>query len=154
MIEDNTPTVTARRRVPSSHMRLRLETAKRLHGLAKRAKARKKASKDAKPGPEEHSRIKARPAKVKKTPRNTLANPPRPEAKFRKRQVNKTWLPTHIFHSKRAHMTPPKSPLWRFAIPITPTEKSYRPTHRATCLRGAVAWDMSYMSTIGLEGLP
>ncbi|KAI9786383.1 MAG: hypothetical protein M1839_006843 [Geoglossum umbratile] len=154
MIEDNTPTVTARRRAPSSHMRLRLETAKRLHGLAKRAKARKKASKDAKPGPEEHSQIKARPAKVKKTPRNTLANPPRPEAKFRKRQVNKTWLPTHIFHSKRAHMTPPKSPLWRFAIPITPTEKSYRPTHRATCLRGAVAWDMSYMSTIGLEGVP
>ncbi|KAI9761591.1 MAG: hypothetical protein M1840_001772 [Geoglossum simile] len=152
MVEDNTPTVTVRRRVPSSHMRLRLETAKRLHGLAKRVKARKKASKDAKPAQEERSQVKARPAKAKKAPQNVLSNPPRPEAKFRKRQVNKTWLPTHMFHSKRAHMTPPKSPLWRFAISITPTEKSYRPTHRASGLRGAVAWDMSYMSTIGLEG--
>ncbi|KAH0538088.1 hypothetical protein FGG08_005300 [Glutinoglossum americanum] len=153
MVEDNTPTVVARRRVPSSHMRLRLETAKRLHGLAKRAKARKKSLKDAKGSSEEHREAKPRPAKAKRTPPDALANPPKPAAKFRKRQVNKTWLPTHIFHAKRAHMTLPKSPLWRFAIPITPTEKSYRPTHRATGLRGAVVWDMSYMSTIGLEGV-
>ena len=49
-------------------------------------------------------------------------------------------------------MTPPKEPLWRFAIPITPTQKSYRITHRASTLRGCVAWDTSYMSTIGVEG--
>jgi ribonuclease P/MRP protein subunit POP1 len=49
-------------------------------------------------------------------------------------------------------MTEPKKPLWRFSIPISSTEKSYRPTHRATGSRGAVAWDLSYMSTICLEG--
>ncbi|KAH0558429.1 hypothetical protein GP486_004908, partial [Trichoglossum hirsutum] len=134
-------------------MRLRLETAKRLHGLAKRAKARKKSSGTAKAVTEGRDQVRPRPAKTKKAPPNELANPPKPEGRFRKRQVNKTWLPTHMFHAKRAHMTPPKSPLWRFAIPITPTEKSYRPTHRATGQRGAVLWDMSYMSTIGLEGV-
>ncbi|KAB8336980.1 hypothetical protein FH972_021284 [Carpinus fangiana] len=72
--------------------------------------------------------------------------------KFRKRQINKAWLPTHIYHAKRAHMTPPSEPLWRMAIPLSPTAKTYRPTHRAGTVRGAIAWDMSYMSTIGLSG--
>jgi len=49
-------------------------------------------------------------------------------------------------------MTPPKEPLWRFAIPLSPTMKCYRPTHKAANSRGAVGWDTSYMSTIGLEG--
>ena len=49
-------------------------------------------------------------------------------------------------------MTAPGDPLWRFALPITPTQKCYRPTHRAGGERGALAWDMSYMSTIGVEG--
>lgn len=57
-----------------------------------------------------------------------------------------------MFHAKRAHMATTKDPIWRFAIPISPTEKSYRPTHRARGARGAVAWDMSYMSTVQLEG--
>jgi len=81
-----------------------------------------------------------------------LKNPPIPLARFRKRQIHKTWLPTHMFHTKRAHMTAPSEPLWRFAIPLTPTAKSYRPTHRANTLRGSVTWDMSYIATIGLEG--
>lgn len=50
-------------------------------------------------------------------------------------------------------MTEPKDPLWRFAIPLAPVVKAYRLTHRAAAQRGAVAWDMSYMSTIGLEGV-
>lgn len=37
-------------------------------------------------------------------------------------------------------------------MPLTPTEKCYRTTHRATGQRGAVIWDMSYMSTIGVYG--
>lgn len=93
--------------------------------------------------------IKSRRAKVKTA---TLKEPDVPKAKFRKRQVHKAWLPTHIFHAKRAHMTPPKEPLWRFAIPLSPTDKVYRVTHRASTMRGAVAWDTSYMSTIGLQG--
>ena len=93
--------------------------------------------------------VKTRAPKVKKA---TLAEPPVAKAKFRKRQVHKSWLPTHMFHTKRARMTPPKEPLWRFAIPMTPTAKSYRPTHRAASERGALCWDVSYMSTISLNG--
>ncbi|KAF1916742.1 ribonucleases P/MRP protein subunit POP1-domain-containing protein [Ampelomyces quisqualis] len=81
-----------------------------------------------------------------------LATPATPPSRFRRRQKDKTWLPTHIWHSKRARMTEPKDTLWRFAIPLQPVMKSYRLTHRAVSQRGAVAWDMSYMSTISLEG--
>lgn len=82
-----------------------------------------------------------------------LATPETPPSRFRRRQKNKTWLPTHLWYTKRAHMTPPKEPLWRFAIPLAPVVKAYRLTHRAATTRGAVAWDMSYMATIGLEGV-
>lgn len=81
-----------------------------------------------------------------------LATPATPPSRFRRRQRDKTWLPTHIWHTKRARMTEPKNPLWRFAIPLAPVVKSYRLTHRAASQRGAVAWDTSYMSTISLEG--
>jgi len=157
MIEDNTPTVTARRRKPSEQLRLRLETARRLQNLnaktkAKRAAAKAKRDKESRKQLEEaggHSYdIAPRVPKIKK---NKLSHPPPPESKFKKRQRAKTWLPTHMFHAKRAHMATSKDPLWRFAVPLTPTEKSYRPTHRAAGARGAVAWDVSYISTIQLE---
>ncbi|PGH08659.1 hypothetical protein AJ79_05941 [Helicocarpus griseus UAMH5409] len=161
MIEDNTPTVTARRRKPSKILRLRLETARRLQNLNARSKARRAAKKNAaaSQAPEgtttttrrEHdANIAPRVPKIKK---NKLSHPEKPQSKFKRRQRCKTWLPTHMFHAKRAHMTSPREPLWRFAVPLSPTEKSYRPTHRASGARGAVAWDMSYMSTIGLEGV-
>jgi ribonuclease P/MRP protein subunit POP1 len=82
-----------------------------------------------------------------------LATPATPPSRFRRRQKDKTWLPTHIWHSKRARMTAPKDPLWRFAMPLQPVMKAYRITHRAATQRGAVAWDTSYMSTISLEGV-
>lgn len=92
--------------------------------------------------------------KTKPKPRfPSLATPATPPSRFRRRQRDKTWLPTHVWHSKRARMTEPKDPLWRFAIPLAPVVKAYRLTHRAAAQRGAVAWDMSYMSTIGLEGV-
>lgn len=81
-----------------------------------------------------------------------LATPTTPASRFRRRQRDKTWLPTHVWHSKRARMTDPKDPLWRFAIPLQPAMKAYRLTHRAATQRGAVAWDTSYMSTVSLEG--
>ena len=81
-----------------------------------------------------------------------LATPATPPSRFRRRQRDKTWLPTHLWHTKRAKMTDPKEPLWRFAIPLQPAAKAYRLTHRAATQRGAVAWDMSYISTLSLEG--
>jgi ribonuclease P/MRP protein subunit POP1 len=83
----------------------------------------------------------------------SLATPATPPSRFRRRQKDKTWLPTHIWHSKRARMTDPKDPLWRFAMPLQPVMKAYRLTHRAVTQRGAVGWDMSYISTISLEGV-
>jgi ribonuclease P/MRP protein subunit POP1 len=148
MAIDNTPTVSANKRKPgSSRGRIRAETAKRLGILAAKKRAIKtKSGRDTTSG--DITTRAARP-KIRK---NLLNDPPKPKAKFRKRQIHKTWLPTHLWHAKRAKMTEPKKPLWRFAMPVTPTEKSYRPTHRAGGTRGAVVWDMSYMSTIGLEG--
>ncbi len=145
MKEDNTPTVDPSNKKPSSSRgRMRAETAKRLGILA----AKKNAAKSKVPYAAGIPTREARP----KLRTNRLNDPPKPKSKFRKRQIHKTWLPTHMWHAKRAKMTEPKSPLWRFSIPITCTEKSYRPTHRATGARGAVAWDMSYMSTICLGG--
>ena len=153
MREDNTPTVTARRRKPTPHMRLRLETAKKLQKLNDRANKNRAKAKKRKLEENDQETKTASVAPMKRLKKNTLSSPDKPAAKFRKRQKDKCWLPTHVFHAKRAHMTEPKHPLWRFAIPLTPTEKSYRKTHRAGSARGCVAWDTSFMSTIGAEGI-
>ncbi|KAL5116054.1 Ribonucleases P/MRP protein subunit pop1 [Pleosporales sp. CAS-2024a] len=81
-----------------------------------------------------------------------LATPATPPSRFRRRQKDKTWLPTHVWHAKRARMTAPTDPLWRFAMALQPVIKAYRLTHRAVTQRGAIAWDTSYMSTISLQG--
>ncbi|RDL37020.1 uncharacterized protein BP5553_04453 [Venustampulla echinocandica] len=146
MEDDNTPTVDRSKRKPAtSRGRLRAETAKRLGILA--AGKRSLKPQNGIGAADVHTR-----AACPKIRTDKLNTPPRPVSKFRKRQIHKTWLPTHLWHAKRARMTEPRNPLWRFAIPTTSTEKSYRPTHRAVGARGAVAWDTSYMSTIRLEG--
>ncbi|KAI9163399.1 Ribonucleases P/MRP protein subunit pop1 [Paramyrothecium foliicola] len=153
MAEDNTPTVEARRRKPrTSRARLRAETARKLAILALRKKKKrlKAGSEPTTKGAVEEGIVGRKPRP--KVRRNQLNEPQKPTAKFRKRQINKTWLPTHLWHTKRARMTEPKNPLWRFAVPLTPNEKVYRPTHRAQGDRGTLAWDMSYMSTIGIYG--
>ncbi|KAL8696640.1 MAG: hypothetical protein Q9201_007559 [Fulgogasparrea decipioides] len=153
MKEDNTPTMTLRHRKPTPRMRLRLETAKKLQKLNARAKKKGDKAKEQEPAGTHPGQSAASIFPVKRLKKNALSKPDEPTAKFRKRQNHKSWLPTHIFHAKRAHMTEPKRPLWRFAIPLSPTEKSYRKTHRAVALRGCVAWDTSYLSTIALEGV-
>ncbi|KAL2269610.1 hypothetical protein VTJ83DRAFT_1794 [Remersonia thermophila] len=158
MMEDNTPTVEARKRRPrTTRARIRAETAKKLRLLAakKRKRLLAKAAADGKPPPDPAAlarpTVHSRPPRPK-IRRDRLNEPPRPDSKFRKRQINKTWLPTHLWHAKRAKMTDPSKPLWRFAIPLTPTEKCYRPTHRAVGQKGVVAWDASYMSAIAVYG--
>ncbi|KAI1077575.1 ribonucleases P/MRP protein subunit POP1-domain-containing protein [Whalleya microplaca] len=147
MAEDNTPMVNTKTRKPkSTRSRLRAQTVKRLEILAKRKRLLKLKRSGA---DKETISIRAARPKIQ---RNALNSPLVTAARYRKRQISKTWLPTHIWHTKRARMTPPEQPLWRFAIPLTPTQKIYRPTHRAQWQKGAMAWDMSYMSTIGLSG--
>jgi ribonuclease P/MRP protein subunit POP1 len=154
MKEDNTPTVTFRRRTPSTKVRLRLETAKRVTAINSKHKSSRARKKEAKiHAGETDAEAHVLTTQVPRIKKNKFAEPPKATSKFKKRQIHKTWLPTHLWHAKRARMTRPSEPLWRMAIPLTPTEKSYRPTHRASGSRGAVAWDTSYISTIGCEGI-
>ncbi|KAF2722204.1 hypothetical protein K431DRAFT_222511 [Polychaeton citri CBS 116435] len=169
MKDDNTPTMKNQK--PSRHMRLRIDTVKRLRALGEKKKAEKERRKAAEKksygtvtvhyniGIEQAERqdapstksaaIKTRVPRIKQA---MLSKPPLPKARFRKRQAHKSWLPTHLFHTKRARMTEPSQPLWRFAIPLTPSQKSYRAVHRAINHQGAVMWDMSYVSTVSLQG--
>lgn len=78
---------------------------------------------------------------------NSLAPAPEGRARFHRRQKNKSWLPTHVWHAKRAHM----ATRWGFSVAQTPTEKCYRPMHRAHTQEGAIAWDGSYFATLVLE---
>ncbi|KAK4175661.1 ribonucleases P/MRP protein subunit POP1-domain-containing protein [Triangularia setosa] len=157
MLDDNTPTVESRKRKPrTTRARIRAETMKKLRYLADKKK-KKKAKKAGGDGTAEEVHTKSKGAVTTRAPRpkirrNMLNEPPKADSKFRKRQINKTWLPTHLWHAKRATMTKPNSPLWRFAIPLTSTAKCYRPTHRASGQKGVMAWDMSYMSTVGVYG--
>ena len=61
--------------------------------------------------------------------------------------VDKTWLETHIWHAKRMHM----ENLWGYRLATTPTEKSFRPSHRAS-LHGCILHDASYEAIIELKG--
>ncbi|KJA21170.1 hypothetical protein HYPSUDRAFT_67916 [Hypholoma sublateritium FD-334 SS-4] len=66
---------------------------------------------------------------------------------FLKRQVNKAWLETHIWHAKRMHM----KDMWGYRLSVSPTEKSYRPSHRAS-LHDAILHDASYYSFFEISG--
>ena len=153
MKDDNTPTVTARRRKLTPHQRLRLGKAKELQKLGALTKKKRDESKKQKPGETDPEKMVSIAPRLPKLPKDTLSKPGKAPAKFRKRQVHKAWLPTHLYHAKRAHITPPKEPLWRFAVPLSPTNKCYRSTHRAASMRGCVVWDASYMSSIGVDGV-
>jgi ribonuclease P/MRP protein subunit POP1 len=68
--------------------------------------------------------------------------------KFANRQEDKTWLPTHLYHAKRSRV----DHRWGFSLPITPTEKSFRPTYRASHHSGFIAFDTSYFATLFIHG--
>lgn len=134
-------------------MRLRPQTVDKLQNMHARAKKKRAEAREQKGAGSKPEKGNTPALHIRPLQKNTLSKPEQPAAKFRKRQKHKSWLPTHVYHAKRAHMTEPKHPLWRFAIPLRPTEKSFRKTHRAGSLRGCVAWDTSYTSTIGVEGV-
>ncbi|KAH9924259.1 POP1-domain-containing protein [Epithele typhae] len=64
-----------------------------------------------------------------------------------RRQKDKAWLETHIWHSKRMHM----EEMWGYRLAVTPTEKSFRPSHRAS-IHGSILHDASYYAVIELRG--
>ncbi|KAG9026385.1 hypothetical protein FRB95_008900 [Tulasnella sp. JGI-2019a] len=68
-------------------------------------------------------------------------------AKLLKRQRDKTWLETHIWHAKRMKM----ENLWGYRLALHPTEKSFRPSHRAA-VHGSILQDVSYFGTLEMKG--
>ncbi|EGG07630.1 uncharacterized protein MELLADRAFT_116208 [Melampsora larici-populina 98AG31] len=64
---------------------------------------------------------------------------------FRNRQIDKKWLSTHLWHSKRTKMID----LWGYRLAETPTEKCYRTTYRAS-RSGSTIHDLSYFSNLTL----
>ncbi|KLO07616.1 POP1-domain-containing protein [Schizopora paradoxa] len=66
---------------------------------------------------------------------------------FLLRQKDKTWLETHIWHAKRMKM----ENMWGYRLAVQPTEKSFRPSHRAS-LHGSILHDCSYNAIIELTG--
>lgn len=75
------------------------------------------------------------------------ATPPAGKLRFEHRQKNKTWLPSHVWHAKRAHF----ETQWGFQIPEKPSQKCYRKTHRGIKQEGATVWDVSYFATFRVE---
>ncbi|KAL7409931.1 ribonucleases P/MRP protein subunit POP1-domain-containing protein [Mrakia frigida] len=67
--------------------------------------------------------------------------------KLRRRQRSKMWLETHIWMAKRMHMVN----TWGFRLAHRPTEKAFRPSHRAA-MHGSILNDVSYFSLIELKG--
>ncbi|GAA5918262.1 hypothetical protein JCM1841_002134 [Sporobolomyces salmonicolor] len=66
---------------------------------------------------------------------------------FRRRQQEKIWLETHVWHAKRMHMTE----IWGHRLAEKPTEKAYRSSYRAS-FHGAVVHDASYYQYFELVG--
>lgn len=66
------------------------------------------------------------------------------QIKYYKRQKNFKWLPTHVWHAKRAKMMK----RWDWNIPLTPTQKCFRSTSRASRVKGTVVQDATYYNTL------
>ncbi|KAF8225887.1 POP1-domain-containing protein [Tricholoma matsutake] len=66
---------------------------------------------------------------------------------FLKRQRDKLWLESHLWHAKRMKM----ENMWGYRLAVHPTEKAFRPSHRAS-LHGSILHDASYHSLIELKG--
>ncbi|KAL1736710.1 ribonucleases P/MRP protein subunit POP1-domain-containing protein [Schizophyllum commune] len=66
---------------------------------------------------------------------------------FAKRQRDKSWLETHVWHAKRMLM----KNMWGYRLAVKPTEKSFRPSHRAA-MHGSILHDASYEGPIEVSG--
>ncbi|GAA5908631.1 ribonuclease P/MRP protein subunit POP1 [Sporobolomyces salmoneus] len=91
----------------------------------------------------------AKPKKVsrKMLGRHRRVRPGLKAEMFKKRQREKLWLGTHVWHAKRMHMID----IWGFRLAEKPTEKAYRSSYRAA-FHGAMVHDASYHQYFQLDG--
>ncbi|OBA22280.1 hypothetical protein METBIDRAFT_40082 [Metschnikowia bicuspidata var. bicuspidata NRRL YB-4993] len=66
--------------------------------------------------------------------------------KYANRQKTFTWMPTHVWHAKRFHMTK----RWGFQIPFSPNQKCFRSTSRAA-KESTLAFESSYYGELIVE---
>ncbi|KAG2734104.1 hypothetical protein G9P44_003629 [Scheffersomyces stipitis] len=73
---------------------------------------------------------------------------PRPKGnlKYHKRQKNFVWLPTHVWHAKRFHMTKQ----YGYQIPLAPTQKCFKAMNRHN-KHDAVIFDTSFHDKLIIE---
>ncbi|THH04517.1 hypothetical protein EW145_g5466 [Phellinidium pouzarii] len=88
-----------------------------------------------------------KPISKKKQPKRGMVKSLKRTEEFLLRQVDKSWLETHIWHAKRMKM----ENMWGYRLAVTPTEKSFRPSHRAS-VHGCILHDASYDAIIELKG--
>ncbi|GAA5992540.1 hypothetical protein JCM5350_008273 [Sporobolomyces pararoseus] len=91
----------------------------------------------------------AKPKKVsrKMLGRHRRVRPGLKAQMFKKRQREKLWLGTHVWHAKRMHMID----IWGYRLAEKPTEKAYRSSYRAA-FHGAMVHDASYHQYFQLDG--
>ncbi|GEQ66823.1 hypothetical protein JCM33374_g486 [Metschnikowia sp. JCM 33374] len=77
---------------------------------------------------------------------NSLAPKPTGNMKYGNRQKQFTWMPTHVWHAKRFHMTK----RWGFQLPFSPNQKCFRSTSRAA-KESTIAFESSYYSELVVE---
>ncbi|KAM6494217.1 POPLD (NUC188) domain containing protein [Amanita muscaria] len=87
-----------------------------------------------------------KPSKPRK-PQRGKANRPTREETLLKRQRDKLWLESHLWHAKRMKM----ENMWGYRLAVHPTEKAYRSSHRAS-VHGSIIHDASYCSIIEVTG--
>lgn len=80
------------------------------------------------------------------TGEGALATKPKGNVKYAKRQIQHTWLPTHLWHAKRFHMLK----RWGFQIPFSPNQKCFRATSRAA-KQSALLYDTSYFCELTVQ---
>ncbi|KAI0314024.1 POP1-domain-containing protein [Amylostereum chailletii] len=80
-------------------------------------------------------------------PKRGKANKEQRSVSFQRRQVDKKWLESHLWHAKRMKM----DNMWGYRLAVQPTEKAFRPSHRAS-VHGSILHDASYYGLIELKG--
>lgn len=85
---------------------------------------------------------------------NELAPKPKGRLKYMKRQLQFTWLPSHIWNAKRSHMIK----RWGYQLPWSATQKCFKLTHRlgsgVAASDGTLCMDSSFIGTIVLTAKP
>lgn len=152
MVDDNTPPVPPKSKKLRGYLRVKQKAMEQNLKKSKKEQQKNISESSGVSGNQEDQfdldKYIAPTARFNTSSTNGLAIPPPGKTKYQHRQRNKTWLPTHVWHAKRAHI----SEKWGFSIVTSPSLKCYRATHRSSTRTGAVAWDSSYYSSFILQG--